>query len=196
MRFKACALASVLCSLAMPSGAEWVRLDGFTADTGVLSEGDHTGVFDGRSVLPLDFKINSAAFYFSFSDDTDPARSNGWMEYTGIKLGPYRFERLDTSHGDNDSIYVRTGTNYAILPMIGEAESVGVSLGGKSVGSGETAMAVTDEVVGVPLFQYRDFDSKTGTPGHVYACGPNCENYMPGQFDVYYTTNTGDRSNG
>jgi hypothetical protein len=187
MQFKACALASVLCSFALPSGAEWVRLDGFTTDTGVLAEGDHTGVFDGRSVLPLDFKINSAAFYFSFSDDVDPARSMGGMGYTGIQRGPYMFERLDTSHGDLESTYFRTGTNYAIWSMMGEMESVGVSLGGKLVGSGETTMAVTDAVRGTPVFQYRELDSKTGTPGYVYACGPNCEMYVPGRFDVYYT---------
>jgi hypothetical protein len=182
----AAALATALVSMSQASQAAPVTLTGSIADGSWLGAGSHGGSFDGKSILPQNYKINSASFVFNFSDDSD-AMNNGQAQSNGSSATGYAFQsqRYDGYNWQTD--YLRSVTNYATVTRTGEAESVNLALEGFNAGAGATAMTQSSSTDGI--YNGRMYENRTGYGGYYYSyrCGNyTCGGWTSGSYSNYY----------
>lgn len=197
------ALAAALVSMSQASQAAPFTLTGSIGNGSYLGAGNHAGSFDGTSILPQKYKINSASFAFNFNDDAD-AISQGPAQSNGSSAGGYSYQRqyYDGSNWQTD--YLRTVSNYETVMKAGESESVSVSLEGIGAGFGQTSMtqfSSTDS-----RYNGRMLENRTGYGGYYYTyrCGNyTCGGWNSGSYSNYYgdsytqtTTRTTDWNGG
>lgn len=132
-KFVGSALFAACAALSTVASATPVTLTGSIANNTLLSNGTVSGVFDGTSVLPTDYTINSLTFSFTFLDDTDPLTSSTTV--TGKTSTGYDAYSWLT--------YVRDVTTTQTVTQTGQQESVSLALAGVTVGSGATTATQT-----------------------------------------------------
>lgn len=125
--------ATVLFSSA--AGAMPVTLNGSIANGTLLNAGTYTSSFDGTSVLPTDYTINSASFSFSFLDNDDG------LSYGNKVTGNTNWS---IKHYQNHYFWKAITTSYSVAAK-GQKESVGLTLGGVNYGSQQTASSTTTQ---------------------------------------------------
>lgn len=178
----ATAISVALISFSPASMATSLTLNS-SIDGTYLNSGSHNGLFDGTSVLPLNYQINSASYVFNFSDDQDSVISQ--TIDNGISISQYLYIRTDFSGADYYSTYERSSISRKTVQQNGESEAVSVSLGGKDVGSGSTTIA-SSSITGSPVYTNQTLDTWNGSPGYYYSCGNNsC--WASGNINGYYT---------
>jgi hypothetical protein len=152
---------------------------------GYLSNGAHAGVFDATAALPAHYQINSASFYFSFSDDSDPVW--GYFQSLGTSYTPYT--HTSTVYNASDDYYyyynVRSVTANSAFQMFGEAERASLSLGGQVIGSGATSSSTSTSQA--TSFQYEILDKSYDFPRYGYVCGDYNICIVPGSTQYYYS---------
>lgn len=125
-RIAAATAAILLSSAAM---ATPITLNGSIANNTLLNNNTYTGSFNGTSVLPADYKINSLAFSFTFLDNNDEMTYGkkivGDTDYVITSYNGHAFEK------DVTTSYAATNT--------GKKENVALTLGGVNYGTKETA---------------------------------------------------------
>ena len=132
-KFARFATATAAILLSSAAAATPITLNGSIANGTLLGAGTHTSSFDGTSVLPTDYTVNSASFSFSFLDNNDG------LSY-GKKITGSTNWAIDsfTNHIFNKSLT----TSYTVAAK-GEKESVGLTLGGVDYGTRETTASTT-----------------------------------------------------
>lgn len=152
---------------------------------GYLSNGAHAGVFDATAALPARYQINSASFYFTFSDDSDS--SWGYFQSLGTSYTPYTHSSTVYDASDDYYYYynVRSVTDNSAFQMFGEAERASLSLGGRVVGSGATSSSTSSTQS--TSYQYQTLDSSTDSPRYAYVCGNYNVCVVPGSTQYYYS---------
>jgi len=180
------ALATVLVSMSQASQAAPFTLTGSIGNGSYLGAGNHAGTFDGSSILPQKYKINSASFAFNFSDDAD-GMHQGQPQSNGASASGYSMQRQYYDGYNWQTDYLRTVNNYATVAQTGESESVSVSLEGFGVGFGQTSMneySSTDS-----RYNGRMYESRSGNGGYYYSyrCGNyTCGGWSSGSYNNYY----------
>lgn len=185
-RFRLNALGAALFCIASQTMAAPLLLTGNLG--GDLGAGSHVGTFDGNSVLPSNFQINSASFAFLFGDDQDGIHT-GAAQPMGSSVGNYANIGY-YYNGNYNYTYLRSVTAYQQIQHTGEAESVSVSLAGTGVGSGSTAMSQSSSTDST--YDGRHFDRSTGSGGYYdsWRCGNySCGGWVTGYFNYYYSDN-------
>jgi hypothetical protein len=160
-----------------------------------LDAGAHAGVFDGSSILPTSFVINSASFSFSFQDDADNQTITP-TQFLGASSTPYSLSSASAAgYMGRDTYYIYTRNSIASYQYqrLGESEGVEVSLGGLGVGSGSTALSTASSTSS--YFAGQSYDYRLGSPGYwvSYRCGlygsSTCYTYVSSGYADYYTNN-------
>lgn len=182
-------LAAALVSMSQAAQAAPITLAGSIADNTWLGAGNHGGVFDGKGILPKNYKINSASYEFDFRDDVDMispvgAQQDG-MGYTSYVLQSQQYNGYNYQY-----TYLRSATGYQTTLFNGETEGADLSLEGISVGGGSTAMSQTASTN--TTYNGRSFDGYTGQGGYYnyYRCGNyTCSYWVSGSYSNYYSDN-------
>jgi|GEM_PF-1457813 len=197
------ALATALVSMSQAAQAAPFTLTGSIGDGSYLGAGNHAGTFDGTSILPQKYKINSASFAFNFSDDAD-GMYQGQPQSNGSSASAYAFQRQYYDGYNWQTDYLRTVNNYATITQTGEGESVAVSLEGIGAGFGQTSMFQSDSTAS--RYNGHFFENRTGYGGYYYSyrCGNyTCGGWSSGNYSNYYgdsytqtTTRTTDWNGG
>lgn len=129
-RFAAATAAIVLSSAA---AATPITINGSIANGTLLGAGTHTSSFDGRSVLPSDYTINSASFSFTFLDNNDGlSYGNAVKGNTTWAIDWYAYH-----------IFSKSLTTAYTVAATGAKESVGLTLGGVDYGTKQTTASTT-----------------------------------------------------
>lgn len=193
------ALSLALLSLSQVATAGIVTLNSSIANATHLSAGSVNGIFDGTSLLPENYQINSASFSFSFADDSD-SFTQGNPYYLGTTYGAYNYSG-GGYNGNYYNYYNRNVTTQQSVQKTGQAESVNVSLAGIASGAGETSL--TQSSSSSTVYQGQTYDGASGYNGYSYSCGNHCGGWSPGNWNYYYsnnytqtTTNTQDWTGG
>jgi len=187
--FRLSALGAALVCLATSAAATPVTLTGNL--DGYLGAGAHSGVFDGKALLPANFQVNGASFSFRFSDDQD-GFSTGAPQLVGSAAGNYG---LTSSYYNGNSYiynYLRTVTAYQQVQRSGETEQVSVSLAGTNVGSGATALSQSSSTASSAAGQNLDYQTGYNGYTYYYGCGnrSTCSGWQPGSWSYYYSDTT------
>lgn len=183
----AAALAGALVSMSQAAQAAPITLTGSIADNTWLGSGNHGGVFDGKGVLPKNYKINSASYEFNFRDDFDMISPAGATQ-SGTGYTPYVLQSQQYNGFNYEYTYLRTATSYKSTLFNGEAEGAELSLEGISVGGGSTTMTQTSSTD--TIYNGRGFDGYTGQGGYYnyYRCGNfTCSYWVSGSYNNYYS---------
>ncbi|HEY0588818.1 MAG TPA: PEP-CTERM sorting domain-containing protein [Pseudoduganella sp.] len=199
----AVALATALVSMSQAAQAAPFTLTGSIGNGSYLGAGNHAGSFDGTSILPQKYKINSASFAFDFSDDSD-AMHQGQPQSNGSSAGSYTWQNQYYDGRNWQTNYLRTVNNYATVMQAGESESVSVSLEGIGAGFGQTSM--TQSAATDTRYNGRLYEGRSGYDGYYYTyrCGNHtCGWWSSGSYSNYYgdsytqtTTRTTDWNGG
>lgn len=180
----ALAVVAAACTLSAPAFATTISLDAVKSDTYVNGQG-YTGTFDGKSVLPASYTVNSISFTFDFKDNND-AFTTGPTRYAGTKVeNEYSLTSSSTKKGYTTNIFDRDLTINNTVSVTGQQESVSVSLGGVVVGSGSTsAKSGTSTSTTSPVRTLED----TTSLGHYSLCLPfvGCFGWVEDGKNQYY----------
>lgn len=141
------AIAAILIGAVSQASATVVAINatGLPASN-YLANGSYQGTFNGTSVLPANFVINTIGFSFNFADETDPFTST-----TGTSSSSSSDSTVNV--GDNKAV---TTTTTITIPVTrtGEQESVQLSFGAITFGGATTAGApvvTTDTQTGATI---------------------------------------------
>lgn len=174
-RFRQSALSAALTCITSGAMATPVILNASIANNTHLDAGSHAGVFDGSSLLPAHFQINSASYSLVFADDQDILTSSP-ASITGATATGYS-NALTSSYynGLYTSYYyraIRDLTTDLLIQITGESEGVSVVLAGQVVGSGATQASTTSQT-GAPQAQDQVYEGSYSYGGnaYLYSCG-------------------------
>ncbi|MTW14131.1 PEP-CTERM sorting domain-containing protein [Pseudoduganella eburnea] len=181
------AVATALLSMASTSQAAPITLTGSIADGSWMGAGQHAGMFDGSSILPQHFKINSASFTFNFSDDQD-LLSRGQAQTTGFSAGNYVLSNSYYDGWNYSYTYVRNKNYQQSVAQSGETEGASLSLAGIGAGSGATAL--TQSSAQNTTHDGMSWEGYSSQPGYYqyYSCGNRCSGsyWVSGSYSNYY----------
>ncbi|MHA4869744.1 PEP-CTERM sorting domain-containing protein [Duganella sp. PWIR1] len=183
----AAALALGTCASA---NANTVSLNATGLSSSYLADGVYSGQFNGSSVLPAQFQINSASFSFSFSDDVDGLVQQSYLNVGGDSSA-YNFvsSSYNSSIGGTAYVYERTVHQYYTQQMVEAGESVQVTLGANNAAGGQGSTSASTSYVSTEINKGQSLDSHYVTSGYYYSCGNRCTGYQPAYEQTYYANN-------
>jgi hypothetical protein len=187
-KFRLSALVAALALGACASAsAASVSLNATGLSSNYLADGVYSGQFDGSSLLPAQFRVNSASFSFSFSDDVDSLMQQAYSNLGSTDSGyGYVGGQYNPAIGGISYVFERAVHQYYSQQLAEAGESVKVQLGATNVAAGQGATATTTSYAETEISAGRSLESYSFYPGYTYSCGNFCSAYhAPEEYSFY-----------